>query len=60
MVKKKAIIAEIDDLEEIKKDEWEDEKEDEEVKEKKLKEKKEIEDNIEVEEDFTVFDYDES
>lgn len=59
MVKAKAkgIIGEVDNLEEIKKDNWEFEKEVEEKKEKKLKEKKEIEDNIETE--INVFDYDE-
>lgn len=58
MVKKKVVIADIDDLEEIKKDEWEAQKEAEEEKEKNLKKKKDIEDSIETE--MSVFDYDEA
>ena len=56
--KGKGIVDEVDNLEEIKKDEWELEKEVEENKGKKLKKEKEIEDSIE--EEFTVFDYDDA
>lgn len=56
MAKKKAIIDEIDNLEDIKKDEFETLAIVEEQKKEKLKELKESRDNIK--EEFTVFDYD--
>lgn len=50
-------IANVDDLEYLKKEEWEAEKETEEKKSKKLKEEKETEDNIRVEEDYSIDDF---
>ena len=57
MVRGKGIVDEIDDLEDVKKDEWETKKDVEEGNEKELKKQKKILDNIS--EEISVFDYDE-
>ena len=53
----KGVVADIDDLGDVEKDEAESKRTSQRIKEKKLKQEKDAEDNIQTE--MTVFDYDE-
>jgi len=53
---KKSVIEEIDNFDDVKKDEAESKRTSQKIKEKKLKQEKDAEDNIQTE--MTVFDYD--